>query len=57
MEQVRAIAAQRGIKAGKMKKSDLIRCIQQGEGNTPCYDTGAAEHCGQDACLWRDDCR
>ena len=57
VEQVRAIAAQRGVSAKKMKKGDLIRSIQQAEGNEACFDTGKAEHCGQQRCLWREDCR
>ena len=56
MEQIRAIAAQRGIKAGKMKKGDLIRKIQEAEGNDACFDTGRADACGQQECLWREDC-
>ena len=57
MEQVRAVAARMGIKAGKMKKCDLIRSIQLAEGNDACFDTGAARECGQQECLWREDCR
>jgi hypothetical protein len=57
VEQVRAIAGRMGIKAGKMKKSELIRNIQQAEGNNPCFDTGNADRCGQQECLWREDCR
>jgi len=50
-------AVSMGIKPGKMKKGELIRTIQTAEGNTPCFDTGEKERCGQDRCLWRDDCR
>ncbi len=57
VEQVRTIATQRGIKAGKMKKSDLIRSIQKAEGNEECFDSGKSQHCGQEECLWREDCR
>ena len=57
VEQIRAIAAQRGLKAGKMKKGDLIRSIQKEEGNDACFDTGKAQQCGQQDCLWREDCR
>lgn len=56
VDQVRAIAVQRGIKPGKMKKNDLIRAIQQAEGNEACFDTGKSRHCGQEDCLWRVDC-
>jgi hypothetical protein len=57
VEQVRAIAAEMGIKAGKMKKAELIRSIQKAEGNEECFDTGRAQLCGQQECLWREDCR
>jgi hypothetical protein len=57
MEQVRALAARMGIKTGKMKKGELIRSIQQAEGNNACFDTGTADRCGQQDCLWREDCR
>ena len=57
VEQVRTIAAQRGIKAGKTKKGELIRSIQKTEGNEECFDTGKSQQCGQEECLWREDCR
>lgn len=56
-EEIRKIARQRGIRAGKMKKGEMVRAIQSDEGNNPCYDTGQAENCGQNSCLWRDDCK
>lgn len=57
IEEIRPIAAQMGIKAGKMKKGDLIRSIQQKEGNDQCFEAGIAQQCGQQDCLWRKDCR
>lgn len=57
VEQVRAIAVQRGIKPGKTKKSDLIRSMQKAEGNEACFDAGKSQHCGQQECLWREDCQ
>jgi hypothetical protein len=56
MDEIRAVAARQGIKAGKMKKEDLIRSIQREEGNETCFACGKAAECGQEACLWRDDC-
>jgi tRNA U34 2-thiouridine synthase MnmA/TrmU len=53
---IREIARQKGIKPAKMKKSELIRAIQQDEGNPECFSTGLKEECGQLTCLWRDDC-
>ncbi len=56
IQEVKEIAKERGIKTANMKKVDIIRTIQQTEGNTDCYDTGRAGVCGQSDCLWRDDC-
>ncbi|ABL00663.1 Rho termination factor N-terminal domain-containing protein [Pelobacter propionicus] len=55
--EIRERAKQFGITASKMKKADLVRAIQQSERNTPCFETGRAEICQQDSCLWREDCR
>ncbi len=56
VQEIREIAERRGIKAGKMKKADMIRAIQQAEGNEDCFETGKVDVCGQDRCLWRGDC-
>lgn len=57
IEEIKEIARIRGVKTGKMKKADIIRAIQQLEGNPACFDTGKATECGQDNCLWREDCK
>lgn len=57
LEEIREIAKRHDIKAGRMKKGDLVRTIQQAEGNVVCFDTGIADECGQQKCLWREDCR
>lgn len=56
LEEVKEIARQKGIQPGKQRKADLIRAIQQTEGNEQCYGSGKVESCGQQECLWRDDC-
>ena len=56
VEIIRQIAAAMDIKVGKMKKAELVKVIQVAEGNVPCFDTGAAGACGQDSCLWREEC-
>lgn len=55
--EVRELAAQRGLKTDKMKKTEIIRAIQATEGNTACFDTGAVVECGQTDCLWLTDCK
>ena len=45
------------IKAGKMKKDDIIRAIQRVEGNFDCFGTAILSGtCSQGDCLWREDC-
>jgi hypothetical protein len=56
LEVIKEIAKTHNIKAGKMKKSDLVKSIQQAEGYEQCFDSGKATQCGQDACAWREDC-
>ncbi len=56
MTQIKAIAKDRGVKPGSMKKAELVRAIQQAEGNNPCFATEQVESCGQPECLWREDC-
>jgi len=56
VEEIREIAKKHGIKPGRMNKADLVRAIQAAESNQQCFDTGASPTCGQDGCLWREDC-
>ena len=56
LEEIKEIAKQHNIKAGKLKKTELVRAIQDAEGNELCFETGTADSCGQDACLWRKVC-
>lgn len=56
MQEIKAIARERGVKAGAMKKAELVQAIQQSEGNDACFNTGRSATCGQAACLWKDDC-
>jgi len=56
LDEIKEIAKKHNIKSGKMKKTELIRAIQQAEGNELCFDTGKAAECGQESCLWREDC-
>lgn len=56
LEEIKVIAKQHGIKVGKLKKAELVRAIQEAEGNNACFETGQAAGCGQAGCLWRADC-
>jgi hypothetical protein len=56
ISQVQSIAREKGIKPGKMKKTDLIHAIQQQEGAFACYATAYDGECDQPICVWREDC-
>lgn len=56
MMQVKAVARDRGVTPGKLKKEALIRAIQLAEDNQQCFNTRFSQECGQDGCLWRPDC-
>lgn len=57
LNEIKDIAERQGLKAGKMNKTDLIRSIQRTEGNSDCFNTGMVHTCGQQQCLWREDCK
>jgi hypothetical protein len=56
-QRVKEIARERGVKTGRMRKADLIRVMQELEGNPVCYDTGRIAECVEMNCLWRESCR
>jgi hypothetical protein len=56
LDEIKEIAKKHNIKIGKMKKAELVRAIQQAESNVECFETEKASVCGQDKCLWREDC-
>jgi len=56
LEDIKEIAKLHNIKAGKLKKAELVRAIQAEEGHEACFESGIADTCGQDGCLWREVC-
>lgn len=42
---------------GLTQKESLIRAIQTAEGYQSCFATPKVADCGQNGCLWREDCR
>jgi len=55
-KEILEIAARRGMKGvSRLRKADLVRAIQEHEGNYPCFGT-AEGYCDQTDCLWREDC-
>ncbi len=57
MKEIIKVALQKGIEAGKMDKTQVIRAIQISEGYQDCFATSHITSCGQTNCLWRKDCR
>ncbi len=56
MKEIIKVAMQKGIEAGKMNKTQVIRAIQKSEGYNDCFATSNFTSCGQMNCLWRKDC-
>lgn len=56
MQEIREIARERHVVAGRLKKGDLIRAIQRKEGNFDCYGSAREGACSQLECIWRKDC-
>lgn len=55
IDDLRVKAKGMGVKTSGMSKTNLIRRIQQAEGNFPCFGT-TADYCDQWECAWREDC-
>lgn len=56
LQEIKAIAKAKGIKAANIKKAELIRAIQREEGNFDCFGNAVSGQCDQLNCLWRKDC-
>ncbi len=57
LKEVQAMGKELGIKVAGLKKAELIRKVQEAEGNFPCFQCeGAADNCDENGCLWRSEC-
>ena len=56
MTDIQIIAKERGVSPGRLTKVELVRSLQQAEGNEACFQTGRVDSCGQEGCLWRTGC-
>ncbi len=56
MQQLRAIARDKGVHPGRLGKVALVRAIQRQEGNFDCFATARTQCCDQGECLWQPDC-
>lgn len=58
MQEIRERATAAGVNgAAKLRKAELIRKIQQNEGNSPCFGADWRQSCAEMFCCWRDDCQ
>jgi len=55
IDEIKKKAKALGINWGKMKKTELIRAIQEAEGNTPCFGTSNGT-CPYTDCCFIEDC-
>jgi hypothetical protein len=55
MPDIKKKAKALGVNSAKLKKSELILCIQKAEGNAACFGTGTPA-CPYLNCCWREDC-
>ncbi len=56
VKEIKEIAKTLNVSVGKKKKTELIRAIQEAEGNAACFDSGIT-NCGLTDCLWFSDCQ
>ena len=54
--EIKKIAKANGIKPKKLRKSELVKAIQEAEGNNVCFQGDFAEVCKISECLWFNDC-
>jgi len=58
MQEIRSKASQLGLQGiSRLNKGDLVRAIQQAEGNTSCFGAEWRFECAQTDCCWRGDCQ
>jgi len=53
---IRSIAKEMGVKSARMSKGEIIRAVQEAEGNIPCFGTARDGYCDREDCAWKEDC-
>jgi len=53
--EVKRIAKENGVAVSRKNKTEIVRAIQEAEGNFPCFKT-AGDYCDRYDCRWRADC-
>lgn len=58
MEEIRERARTAGLNpSARLRKGELIRAIQQAEGNQDCFGSAWRHDCPWHDCCWKDDCQ
>jgi len=53
LQEIRALAREKGMRSGELKKGDLIRAIQREEGNFDCYGSATTGFSNRNNCFWK----
>lgn len=56
INEVRKTAKMLGVNTRNMKKREIILAIQRAEKNIDCFGSDRVNICGEETCLWREDC-
>ncbi|TFH29008.1 MAG: SAP domain-containing protein [Deltaproteobacteria bacterium] len=56
IQRVRAIAKAKGVNSARKSKGEIIRAIQEAEGNFPCFGTARDGVCDRKDCAWKEAC-
>jgi len=56
IQRVRSIAKTKGVNSSRMSKGEIIRAVQEAEGNFPCFGTVRDGFSDQEDCMWKEDC-
>jgi len=56
IQKVRSIAKEMRVNSARMSKGEIVRAIQEAEGNFPCFGTVRDGYCDRGDCAWREDC-
>ena len=57
INEIRKIAKKMGVNSFGLTKIEIVRKIQEKEGNFQCFATDRIKFCDEINCLWRDDCK
>ncbi len=55
-QEIQKMAKGMNINTYRAKKTDIIHAIQRQENNFDCFGTTRVNDCGEEECLWRNDC-